>query len=389
MTLRLLLMFLLLLAPMMARADDELVSAERTATLEFLLERAISRNLISGGVLVVGNRDGILYSAARGRISSAPDAPPITERTIFDVASLTKVLATTPAVMRLLDSGRISLMDPLSRWFPELSESEHADVLILNLLTHTSGLDDIPIAGEEPMKNALHDLASSDSGRQSGHRFRYADINFILLGELVRRASGEPLDSLCKRQFFEQLAMTETFFRPPGERLPEIAPTAGEHAESFRGIVQDENARRLGGVAGHAGLFSSAADVARFAQMILGGGELGGKRVLSERAINQMVSPYFFTNGKVIRGLGWDIVSPYSAPRGSGFSEMSFGHTGYSGSSLWIDPQANLFVILLTNRRDYHDKRQFNRLRSDMSTLAAAAFLFPGIGAPPAVSISP
>lgn len=389
MPLRLLLMFLLLLAPLVTRADDELVSADRTATLEFLLERAISRNLISGGVLVVGNRDGILYSAARGRISSAPDAPPITERTIFDVASLTKVLAATPAVMRLLDSGRISLMDPLSRWFPELAESEHADVLILNLLTHTSGLDDIPIAGEEPMKNALQGVANLDSGRQSGYRFRYADINFILLGEVINRASGYPLDSFCRQQFFEQLAMGETFFKPPGERLAEIAPTAGEHAESFRGIVQDENARRLGGVAGHAGLFSSAADVARFAQMILGGGELGGKRVLSQRVITQMVSPYFFSNGKVIRGLGWDIVSPYSAPKGTGFSDLSFGHTGYSGSSLWIDPQANLFVVLLTNRRDYHDKRQFNRLRSDISTLAAAAFLLPETGAPPTVSISP
>ena len=344
-------------------------------TIERLIERAIAQHLIEGGVAVVGNHNGILSTAARGRLTSAAGAPLISERTIFDLASLTKVIATTPAVMKLLDQGRIALSDPLSRWFPEFANSGREEITLLNLLTHTSGLDDVGVSSEQAMQSAVRKAAAEKYRSRPGTRFHYADINFILLGELVRRVSGEPLNAFCQEQIYGPLGTSQTMFLPPRDLSGCIAPTAS--GESC-GIVQDPNARRLGGVAGHAGLFSSAYDLSRFARMILGGGMLDDRRVLSERIVAQMTSPYLSNNGAVTRGLGWDISSPFSAPKGSLFSRSSFGHTGYSGSSIWIDPAQDLFVILLTNRVNYHDVHSFNQLRRDVSTVAAADFKLPG-----------
>lgn len=350
------------------------MNAGRTATIDFLLENAIARGLIAGGVVVIGNHNGVLYSVSRGQLTRSMDSPPLNEKTIFDIASLTKVFATTPAVMKLLEEGRISLMDPLTRWFPEFDGTGREDITILNLLTHTSGLDDLAISTEEPLKSAIRKATSQKSWKSPGNRFRYADINFILLGELVRRASGVSLDRFCRERFYTPLGLTSTMFLPPRELAGSIAPTLSAQNEMVVGVVQDANARQLGGVAGHAGLFSSASDLAVFIRMLLDGGVLNNKRIFSERVVVQMTAPYFYSNGKVVRGLGWDIYSPYSAPKGDSFSEMSFGHTGYSGSSVWIDSQRDLFVILLTTRLDYRDIRHLNLLRSNISTLAMASF---------------
>jgi CubicO group peptidase (beta-lactamase class C family) len=174
--------------------------------------------------------------------------------------------------------------------------------------------------------------------------------------------------------------MTETGFLPQGN-IDLIAPTAGPNKILTAGIVQDMNSRRLGGVAGHAGVFSTASDLNRFATMILNRGKYNGVQIFTDRVITQMTSPYFYSNGRVIRGLGWDINSPFSSPRGHYFSDMSFGHTGYSGSSIWIDPEQDLYVILLTVRLDYTNIRQFNQLRSDISSLAVSIFSAPRIAA--------
>lgn len=357
-----------------ATAADEFPDAEQGATINALLERARTRKLIAGGVVLVGNHAGLLYSTARGHMSDIPGAAALDEHTLFDLASLTKVLATTPAVMKLLEAGRMTLTDPLTRWFPEFQGSGREDITILNLMTHTSGLNDLIVPANDPMNLSIRQAAAQGQWHEPGSRFRYADINFILLGELVRRVSGMPLDLFCSQQIFSPLGLTETMFRPPPQLAAVIAPTLGTEQPPERGIVQDMNARRLGGVAGHAGLFASAADLARFARLILCGGVLDGERIFSERTVAQMTAPYFYSNGRVVRGLGWDIDSPYSAPRGSHFSSMSFGHTGYSGSSLWIDPQRDLFVIVLTVRLDYRNIGLFNRLRRDISTIAVTAF---------------
>jgi CubicO group peptidase (beta-lactamase class C family) len=371
---RSLLIICLLFCAVPLLAADELLDAGRAATIDYLLERAVSQGLIGGGVVLVGNREGVIYTTSRGKVGFLADAPTLTERTMFDIASLTKVVATAPAIMKLLEEGRITLLDPLTRWFPEFEGTGREDITILNLLTHTSGLNDISFDGVDPLKTAIHKIGLQRSGRLPGASFRYADINFILLAELIQRASGVSLDRYCRENFYGPLGMGDTMFLPPLERSGSIAPTFGSANEPLTGVVQDENARRLGGVAGHSGLFSSASDLSRFAVMILNSGKLHGVSVFNERVLSQMTAPYFYSNGNVVRGLGWDIYSPYSSPRGSFFSEMSFGHTGYSGSSIWIDPERDLFVILLTVRYNYRDPRQINRLRRDISTIAASVF---------------
>jgi CubicO group peptidase (beta-lactamase class C family) len=274
--------------------------------------------------------------------------------------------------MKLLDEGKISLTDPLSRWFPEFKGSERENITILNLLTHTSGLADFDMSTELAMETAIR-KASAEKGLQRGSGFKYADINFILLGELVHRVSGRTLDAFCRDELYAPLVAPETMFLPTADLSNRIAPTLG----GTSGTVQDRNARCLGSVAGHAGLFSSARDLARFARLMLDGGEIDGKRILSEQAVKQMTSPLSCGTGTVLRGLGWDINSPFSAPKGRLFSEASFGHTGYSGSSIWIDPKQDLFVILLTTRLNYQNIRMFNQLRSDISTIAVAEFRQP------------
>jgi CubicO group peptidase (beta-lactamase class C family) len=351
-------------------ASVEPLNFVRSATIDDLLERAISSSLIAGGVVVVGNHDGILYTTARGRLNDSPVAPLLNEQTIFDIASLTKVIATAPAIMKLLDEGRITLLDPLTRWFPEFIGTGRENITILNLLTHTSGLDDVELSATDAMKSAIRKTAEQKCHYRPGRHFHYADINFILLGELVQRVSGTTLDRFCRDQLYGPLAAHDTMFLPPIELAATIAPTGRTNS----GIVQDPNSRRLDGVAGHAGLFSSAADLARFARMILGGGAIDGLRILSEQVVSRMTTPYYCSEGTVIRGLGWDMDSPFSSPKGSLFSKGSFGHTGYSGSSIWIDPRQDLFVILLTTRLNYRDTGIFNRLRRDISTVAATDF---------------
>ncbi|HEY3307113.1 MAG TPA: serine hydrolase domain-containing protein [Desulfuromonadaceae bacterium] len=367
------LIILLTLSACPSFATDELLDAGRTASIDFILEKGITNGLIAGGVVVIGNHKDILFSTSHGKLNSRLDAPVLSERTIFDIASLTKVFATAPALMKLLEERRISLVDPITRWFPEFGGSGLESITILNLLTHSSGLEDIAISNDEPIRTIMQRVALQKNGKMPGSRFHYADINFILLGELVQRVTGLSLDRYCQDRFYNLLGMSDTLFLPPKELAVNIAPTLGPGRLLVAGIVQDENARHLGGVAGHAGLFSSASDMVHFIQMMLGGGILNGKQIFSEQVVTQMTVPYFYNNGKVIRGLGWDIYSPFSAPKTSSFSDMSFGHTGYSGSSIWIDPQRDLFVIMLTTRLDYRVKK-FNRLRSDISTLAVSIF---------------
>lgn len=356
-------------------ASDDLLDAGRASSIDFLLDNAIRRGLISGGIAVIGNSKGVLYETSRGTLYNQPESMTISDRTLFDVASLTKVVATTPAVMKLLEDGRLNLLDPITRWFPELEGSGMDEITILNLLTHTSGIDDVEVPTDDPFRNTL--VRTAKQVNPPVNRFRYADINFILLGELVQRASGIPLDRFCTEKLYAPIGMAETQFLPKNETANKIAPTAGADKTLSAGIVQDLNSRRLGGIAGHAGLFSSAADLTRYASMMLNHGNHNGKELFEERTISQMTAPYFYSKGRVVRGLGWDINSPFSAPRGDHFSETSFGHTGYSGTSMWIDPELDLFVVLLTIRLDYRDVRQFNKLRRDVSTLAASVFSNP------------
>ena len=348
-------------------------AAEQTR-IDALVNDAISRNLIAGGVVLIGSRDKVLFEKAYGRISPLPDAPVMTVDTIFDVASLTKVTATTPAILKLAEEGRLSLLDPAVKWFPELAGRGKDAILVLNLLTHTTGLDDIPLSSENPMQSAIEGAANQKLKGEVGNRFRYADLNFILLAELIRRATGAGLDLYAQASFYRPLGMTDTSFKPQAKGR--FSATICDD-RIMLGEPQDYLCRQLGGVAGHAGLFSTAGNLATFCRMMLSGGSLDGKRVLAQRSVDQMTAPYFSRGGGVVRGLGWDISSPFSSPRGLGFSEVSFGHTGYSGSSIWIDPVSDTFVILLTARLDYKRVSEFSRLRGELSTLASLLFAVP------------
>ena len=244
----------------------------------------------------------------------------------------------------------------------------------MNLLTHTSGLDDFSLSNLHPLQAAVQGAATQKTRGEIGSRFRYADINFILLSELVKRVSGTRLDTYAATNFYAPMGMNDTRFNPDIDQAPRCSATLGEGKSFFLGVAQDSTCRQLGGVAGHAGLFSTARDLAIFCRMLLGGGEVNKSRILSERAVHQMTAPYFSRGGQVIRGLGWDIASPFSSPRGEGFSEISFGHTGYSGTSLWIDPASDTFVVLLTARIEYNNVKEFSQLRSNLSSLAAELF---------------
>ncbi len=342
--------------------------------IDQLMAGAMGKGLIAGGVVLIGNRDRILFEQPYGRVSADPHSPLVTNDTIFDLASLTKVVATTPAIMKLAEERKLSLVDPLYRWFPELAGKGKDEVLVVNLLTHTSGLDDFGLSPLGPMQSALDGAAGQKLKGEVGSRFRYADINFILLAELVRRVSGDPLDVYTRRQFYGQLGMNDTMFTPGVALYPRIAASPASERSQLVGQPQDSLARLLGGVAGHAGLFSTARDLARFCRMVFDEGMLDGIRVLEERTVRQMTAPYFSRKGQVVRGLGWDIASPFSSPRGNGFSRSSFGHTGYSGTSLWLDPNAGIYVILLTSRLEYNKTHEFSQLRSTMSSLAAELY---------------
>jgi CubicO group peptidase (beta-lactamase class C family) len=276
--------------------------------------------------------------------------------------------------MKLAEERKLSLVDPVKKWFPEFEGKGKDELLVMNLLTHTSALDDFSLAPEKPMQSAIEGAAAQSLKGEIGSRFQYADINFILLGEMVRRVSGETLNEYAAKSFYKPLGMSDTGFLPSAEKKARIAETVGDGQTRFLGEPQDYLSRQLGGVAGHAGLFCTAADLASFCRMMLSGGGLAGKKVMEERTVFQMTAPYFSRGGKVVRGLGWDIASPFSSPRGGFFSRWSFGHTGYSGTSIWIDPEADLFVILLTTRLDFRKKSAFSQMRSELSTIAVETF---------------
>ena len=361
---------LLLLVPGASSGSALGIQIFRSEQVDQLMQDGIARGLIAGGVVLVGTSKGVVFEKPYGRVAADPAARPVTLDTVFDIASLTKVVATTPSILKLAEEGRLSLVDPVRKWIPEFSQRD--DLLIWHLLTHTSGLDDFSLSSANPMQSAIEGASVQKPKGVVGNRFRYADINFIMLGEIVNRAGGLALDRYAAQHLFTPLEMRETFFNPDKELAARCATTIGGEISSNQGEVQDFLARQLGGVAGHAGVFSTAGDLARFCMMILNRGEASGKRLLLQRTVEQMTAPYFARGGEVVRGLGWDIDSPYSAPRGNGFSEGSFGHTGYSGSSIWLDPNSDVFVVLLTSRLDYRHTRELSRLRGNLSTIVAA-----------------
>lgn len=347
---------------------------EKLAAMDAAIRQAIATGHCPGGVLWVEHA-GSSYHRAYGCRALVPERELMTEDTIFDAASLTKVVATAPAVLRLVEQGRVELDAPVARYLPEFTGGGHETITVRELLTHTSGLPpDLKTNPDWHGAAAALQLASViPLQAPPGTKFIYSDINFVLLGELVHRVSGIPLDEFARREIFGPLRMRDTGFCPPVALRARIAPTEVQAGRPLRGVVHDFTARRLDGVAGDAGLFTTAADLARYARMWLQQGELEGVQVLQPATVALMTSVQSPPQVPEKRGLGWDIDSPYSGPRGDLFPKNSYGHTGWTGGSLWIDPNSRTFVIFLSNRNHPTEAGNVKPLRHVLGTLAAEA----------------
>jgi uncharacterized protein YbbC (DUF1343 family)/CubicO group peptidase (beta-lactamase class C family) len=321
--------------------------ANKFVAVDDAVNRAIRDGQIPGAVVLIGHKGEVVYRKAYGERSLEPKRAPMTTETVFDMASLTKVLATTGSVMRLLEQGQIRLNDPVAKFIPEFGKYGKEEITIRQLLTHYSGLrEDLDLKVAWTGKETAYQMANEEKlVSPPGAVFRYSDINFIMLGELVEKLSGMSLDHYADAHIFQALGMKNTRFLPPSDWLPRIAPTEyDDHNVMLHGVVHDPTARRMGGVAGHAGLFSTADDVSKFAQALI-----DGKFPLSPLIVEKMTTPQQPPTATILRGLGWDIDSPFSTNRGDLLPVGSYGHTGFTGTSVWIDPTTDTYIILLTN----------------------------------------
>jgi uncharacterized protein YbbC (DUF1343 family)/CubicO group peptidase (beta-lactamase class C family) len=337
-----------------------------------VIQQAIADKSIPGAVLVIGHDGRVIYRKAYGARALEPRREAMTLDTLFDVASLTKVLVTAPAVMQLVEQGKVRLNDPVVKYLPEFAPNGKDEITVRQLLTHYSGLaPDLDLKAAWNGKETAYKMAWAETPENPpGAKFSYSDINFLVLGELVERVSGETLDEYATRHIFAPLKMTRTRYVPPKAWVGKIAPTQyDENERMLRGVVHDPTARRMGGVAGHAGVFSTGDDLAKFAQALLNGG--GG--ILSPLSVEKMTQPEQPATAPVLRGFGWDIDSPFSSNRGDLLPVGGYGHTGFTGTSMWIDPATHSYIILLTNA--VHPRGQSNAiaLRSKVATSVAAA----------------
>jgi len=309
---------------------------------------AVRTRKAPGAVVVVGRSDGVLFRRAYGARALVPRRETMTVDTIFDLASLTKPIATGTSVMLLVEEGRVDLDAPVSQYLPGFERNGKARVTVRHLLLHTSGLPAVNPRRdyEQGREAAFENLFDLRLAAGPGGIYRYSDINYILLGEIVARVSGQPLDAFAEARIFAPLGMRETRFNPPVEWRPRVAPTEDRNDAPIRGDVHDPRAWRLGGVSGNAGLFSTIDDLSRFALMMLRGGALDGTRILTPERHAEMTAAHQVPGG--VRTLGWD--APSSDRRARGYTARAYGHLGFTGTALWIDPELDLFVLVLSNR---------------------------------------
>lgn len=372
-------------SPVRAQSGSARIDTDVLDGIEAMVKDDIAQKRLPGAVVLIGQRDRTLYQKAFGYRALAPATEAMTPDTIFDLASLTKVVATTTSVMILLQEGRVRLVDRVSTFIPGFERYGKGAITVRHLLTHYSGLrPDLDLADPWQGTETAIELAMEEVPTAApGTRFIYSDINFILLGEIVHRVTGKPLNEFAAERIFKPLDMDDTMFTPPESLRSRIAPTEnctpfgwpceGPSMAMLRGTVHDPTARRMGGVAGHAGLFSTAEDLSVFCRMLLAGGSYKGARVLSPLTVAKMTSPASPLGERNTRGLGWDIDSVYSSNRGELLPLGSFGHTGFTGTSLWIDPVTGLYVIFLSNRVHPEGKGDVTPLRARVATIAAAA----------------
>ena len=390
---RLLIVITLLLAQLPGVNPESVsLSTASLSQIDSAVAAEISNKRLPGAVVVVARKGRIAFRKAYGARAVDPSREAMTPDTIFDVASLTKVVATATSIMILVERGKLRLNDPISLHIPELKAEGRDRITIEQLLTHISGyapdfdLRERWTGHDEAIKRLIKEPLRNPPGT----RFTYSDIGFIALGEIVARVSGMPLDQFAQKNIFGPLRMTSTGFRPSSTLQTRIAPTEkrrgqlsylgdspvniGAEGEVWlRGAVHDPTSYRMDGVAGHAGLFSSANDLAIYCQMILNSGTYNGVRILAPLTVAEMTRPRIVSSAGNTRGLGWDINTSYSTNRGELFPLGSFGHTGFTGTSLWIDPASEMFVVFLSNRVHPDGKGDVGPLRGRVASIAAGA----------------
>ncbi len=346
------------------------IDSPRFARIAQVANQEVGAGHTPGAVILVGTQDRVVYKRAFGQRTCVPRPTPMTTDTVFDLASMTKVVATTTAVMQLVDAHRLRLDDPAAKYWPEFAANGKGGITIRQLMMHTSGLradvnSHVHWSGYE---GAMAAIAADRPINPPGTTFHYSDANFISLGIIVHRVSGQMLDVYCAKNIFGPLGLKDTAFRPRPIQQARMAP-----CDLRCGEVQDPTAYRMGGVAGNAGVFSTVDDLAVLAQMILDGGTWRGRRILSPEAVAAMTKPQGVPGSSTRRGLGWDIRSPYSRIFNAAFPAGSFGHTGYTGTSIWIEPHSKTYLIILTNRLYPNGKGQVKALRAKIASAVAAA----------------
>ena len=368
------------------------ISAERLARMDAAIAASIEKKALPGAVVLVARHGKTVWRKAYGARAVEPQREAMTLDTIFDLASLTKVVATTTSIMMLVEQGKIRLGDPVTQFIPEMKGQGRDAITIEQLMTHVSGfapdfdLRERWTGYDEGIKRLYREPLRTPPGT----RFVYSDINYIALGEVVHRVSGLMLDEFARRHIFVRLGMRDTGFNPKARLRSRIAPTekrggqmdypgdsgadAGSESDQWlRGQVHDPTSFRMGGVAGHAGLFSTARDLAIFCRMLLNGGVYKGRRILSPMTIATMTRPRAVSETGAARGLGWDLATTFSSNRGDLFPLGSFGHTGFTGTSIWIDPASDSFVIFLSNRVHPDGKGDVGPLRGRVASIVASA----------------
>lgn len=362
------------------------------------IRSTLKQQSIPGAVVLIGQGRTILYWQAFGFRQLVPHQQPMTVDTLFDLASLTKVVATTPAIMQLVAQHRLDLDAPVSRYWPEFAQQGKGAITLRMLLTHTSGLRAGLYSTQDwhSTSAALGMVLAERPLEKPGSHFRYSDINFIVLAHLVTLVSGEPFDQYCQRHLFQPLGMTDTTFRPLRQQMPDVASNEitqpalpGLPVDRTPAVIEvnDPTAARMGGIAGHAGLFSTAGDLALYAQWLVAETQqnkqleqkkhrtaqlqrnvrsqqkersqtepvetakqsVPGAPVLSPDMVATMLQSQVLPGGKGLRTLGWDRASPYAKGYAENFGPHAFGHTGFTGTLIWIDPDSQVYVIVLAN----------------------------------------
>jgi CubicO group peptidase (beta-lactamase class C family) len=376
----------------LSRPESVSVSTARLAQMDSIIQEGINQRRLPGAVVLVGRKGRVVWRKAYGSRALEPTTEVMSTDTVFDLASLTKVVATATSIMILVERAKLRLSDPVSLHLPELKGEGRDRITIEQLLTHTAGYaPDFDLrerwTGHD---EAIKRLTKESLRNPPGTRFVYSDIGFIALGEVVARVSGMPLDQFAAKNIFKPLGMKDTGFRPRAALESRIAPTekrrgqlnylgdssanVGSEGEIWlRGEVHDPTSYRMDGVAGHAGLFSTATDLSIYCQMILNGGQYRGVRILAPLTVAEMTRPRLVSTARGTRGLGWDINTSYSSNRGDLFPLGSFGHTGFTGTSLWIDPASQMYVVFLSNRVHPDGKGDVGPLRGRVASIVAAS----------------